>query len=228
MSSRPDERSAADGPDVGNPQADVCVRLLGPGEGASALAIATGAGAPGADEGGDLQAAIDQSGGRIEIPELPGGTGWCFGATLRDRLVGVVYACSPVAFILTHGQQQRHYLTRSLVEIEILAVEASSRGRGVGATLLARAEQHLREHGVRLFVAKVDATDMAILRWYRHRGYTIARSGETCTIDTPAGTTGIDAGGVRDTQWRLAVKAPEHTATPSMSGFRLTPPLTAT
>jgi hypothetical protein len=93
----------------------------------------------------------------------------------------------------------------------------------VGTALLQHAEHHLADLGIRLVVAKVDAADMPLLRWYRHRGYTVARSGESCTFDTPTSVTAIDAGD--DYRWRLAVKASGHSIIRRMSGLWLDPPL---
>ncbi|MFI5560743.1 GNAT family N-acetyltransferase [Amycolatopsis japonica] len=187
------------------------------------MAIAAGVAGQGPAEGGALQTALDRSGGRIEFPGLPGCVGWCFGALAGDRLVGVLYACTPVDFVLSHHGEQRTWLARSLVEIEILAVEAGFRGSGAGTALLDYAERYLGEQGVRVFVAKVDAGDMPVLRWYRHRGYRLAGTGESCTLDTPSGATSLNAGPARERQWRLAIKAPGHAVARSLRGLRLIP-----
>ncbi|WP_235213318.1 N-acetyltransferase [Amycolatopsis sp. MJM2582] len=134
-----------------------------------------------------------------------------------------MYACTPVDFVLSHHGEQRTWLARSVVEIEILAVEESFRGSGAGSALLDHAERYLAEHGVRVFAAKVDAGDMPVLRWYRHRGYRVADTGESCLIDTPAGQTSIDAGPAHDRRWRLAIKAPGHAVVRGVRGLRLAP-----
>ncbi|MFK0244513.1 GNAT family N-acetyltransferase [Amycolatopsis azurea] len=209
--------------DAGDWRADVAVRLLRAGEGAAAVAIAAEAGIPGFGDGGDLRAALDVSGGRIELPDLPGMTGWCFGALVAGRLVGVLYACTPVDFVLSHRGEQQSWLARSVVEIEIVAVEAGSRGGGAGTALLRHAEHVLGERGVEVLVAKVDAGDMPVMRWYRHRGYRVADTGESCLLDTPAGETSIDAGPASDRRWRLAVKAPGKSVVRGLRGLRLEP-----
>ncbi|RSN61524.1 GNAT family N-acetyltransferase [Amycolatopsis sp. WAC 04182] len=185
------------------------------------MAIAAGTAVPAPAEGGALQAALDQTGGLIEFPGLPGCGGWCFGALADDRLVGVLYACTPVDFVLSHHGEQRAWLARSVAEIEILAVDAGFRGRGAGTALLDHAERFLGDQGVRVFVAKVDAGDMPVLRWYRHRGYRVADTGESCTIDTPAGATSVNAGPVHERRWRLAIKAPGHAVVRGLRGLRL-------
>lgn len=198
-------------------------RLLRQGEGAAALSIAAGADAPGATEGRSLQAALDRDGGHVAFPDLPGGAGWCFGVFSGARMVGMLYACSPVSFIQSHALEQRDYLIRSLIEIEVFVMDAEWRGRGGGTALLQHAEQHFSDLGIRVVVAKVDASDMPVLRWYRHRGYTVARVGEQCNIHVPAAVTGINAGD--DGQWRLAVKASGRSVVRRLSGLWLEPPL---
>ncbi|WP_143267893.1 GNAT family N-acetyltransferase [Amycolatopsis alba] len=187
------------------------------------MAIAADAGIPGFGEGDDLRAALDRSGGRIELPDLPGMTGWCFGALISGRLVGVLYACTPVDFVLSHRGEQRAWLGRSVVEIEIVAVEAGCRVGGAGTALLGHAERFLGERGVELFVAKGDAGDMPVMRWYRHRGYRVADAGQSCLLETPAGATSIDAGPAHDRRWRLAIKAPGKSVVRGVRGLRLEP-----
>ncbi|WP_410646993.1 hypothetical protein [Amycolatopsis sp. cmx-4-54] len=92
--------------------------------------------------------------------------------------------------------------------------------------MLGYAERFPAEQGVWLFVAKVDAGDMPVMRWYRHRGYRVADSGASCLLDTPAGETSIGAGSAHGRRWRLAVKAPGHEVVRGMRGLRLTSTLT--
>lgn len=197
-------------------------RLLRAGEGGAALAIAARSGVPGPVEGGALQAVINQSGGRVEFPGPPGCRGWCFGAFAGDRLVGVLYVCTPVDFVLSQPGEQRGWLARSVAEIEILAVEPHSGGGGAGTVLLDHAERFLGDQGVRVFVAKVGAAVIPVMRWYRHRGFRVVASDESCLLDTPVGQTRIDAGPARGRWWRLAVKAPGHKVVGGMRGLRLT------
>ncbi|OXM44787.1 GNAT family N-acetyltransferase [Amycolatopsis alba] len=187
------------------------------------MAIAAAAGIPGLVAGGDFEAALDLSGGRIEFPGLPGMLGWCFGALVGDRLVGVVYACTPVDFVLSHRGEQRAWLARSVVEIEIVAVEEGFRGSGAGTALLRHVERFLGERGVEVFVAKVDASDMPVMRWYRHRGYRVADAGESCLLVTASGATSIDAGPAHARRWRLAIKAPGKAVVRGLRGLRLEP-----
>ncbi|UMP07030.1 GNAT family N-acetyltransferase [Amycolatopsis sp. EV170708-02-1] len=198
----------------------VHVRLIRPGEGAAAVAVAAAAGAPGTFSGSPLEAALDQFGGYVPFADLRGAHGWCFGAFSDDRLVGVVYACSPVNFIRSFRPEHHAHLIQTLIEIEILAVDDGSRGCGAGTALLSHAEQHFRELGLQLIVAKIDATDKQVMLWYRHRGYTLARNGESCFINTPEGPAGINAGPV-DGEWRLAAKAPHASIVRRTSGLWL-------
>lgn len=65
-------------------------------------------------------------------------------------LWGVLYACAPVKFIRTFPPAQRDGLVRTVMEIEIIAVEAQFRQQGVATSLLRHAEDQFVELGVRL------------------------------------------------------------------------------
>ncbi len=197
------------------------IRLISPGEGEAAVAVAAAADAPGNLSGSPLQLALDHFGGEVPFPDLPGARGWCFGAFSSDHLVGMVYACSPVNFIKSFRPDHHPDLVRTLVEVEILAVVDDYRGRGAGTALLHHAGEHFRGLGVQLIVAKVDAADTQLMLWYRRRGYTLARNGESCFISTPEGPAGINAGPA-DGPWRLAAKAPNGSIVRRTSGLWLT------
>lgn len=191
----------------------VTTRLLRPGEGTRAVAVAEEAGMPGLEARKDpLQAVLDHSGGVFDlgVPDLPNATGWCVGAYLHDELVGMLYACSPVTFLRSFAAEHRAGITRRLVEIEMLAVEQQHRGQGVGSALLGFVEEYFAQRPIEYVLVKIDATDGPVLRWYRHRGYLLARAGESCYIDTPAGPAGINAG-PSTSPWRLAITTPGRT-----------------
>jgi GNAT superfamily N-acetyltransferase len=202
-------------------QRDVDVRLVRPGEGEAVVAVAAGVDAPGIRDGDDLQDALDRFGGHLELPDLVGGSGWCFAAFTTDGPVGMLYACSPVKFIQSFRPDHHEELAKTLTEIEIFAVDSAHRTHGIGTALITYAEQYLARRGTQLLVAKVDATDRQAMLFYRHRGYTLARNGESCYIDTPEGQAGINAGPV-DNSWRLAAKSPAGTITRRGSGLWLT------
>ena len=112
------------------------VRLARPGEGAAVAELvarthrfATAIDSP-------LQAAVDAHGGllRLDVADVPDGRGWCFGAYDRTDLVGVLYACTPVTFIQSFPFEHRDELVRSVIEIEILAVDEHRRQRGIATT----------------------------------------------------------------------------------------------
>ena len=153
---------------------DLQVRLVRPGEGAAVVGLVAGAHGAAAAA---LQAEVDVHGGRLPlgVDDVPGGLGWCFGAYQSAGLVGMLYACAPVTFIRTFPPEQRDGLVRAVMEVEIIAVGEQFRQQGVATALLRHAEDQFGELGVRYLVAKVDATAMTTLRWYRHRGYTLAR-----------------------------------------------------
>lgn len=203
---------------------EMTVRLVKPGEGAAAIDLAESA----RQDGGwssvrPLQPTLDQVGGRIVIPDLDGAVGWCFAAFRGDAMVGMLYACTPVQFLQQCSPATRAVLTPRLAEIEIVAASPDARGQGVGSALLQRAEQSLRAEGVQLFTAKIQAADKPVLRWWRHRGWTLAPSGEPCFLDR-SGRVGIDAG--RDGRWRLAVRAPDRDLVRrGIHGLWATPPL---
>lgn len=191
----------------------VTTRLLHPGEGTRAVAVAEEAGMPGlVDRKRPLQAVLDHSGGvfALGVPDLPSATGWCVGAYRHDELIGMLYACSPVSFLRSFAAEDRTGLTARLVEIEMLAVQHQHRGQGVGSALLDFVDQYFARRSVEYVLVKIDATDGPVLRWYRHRGYLLARPGESCYIDTPAGPAGLNAG-PSTSPWRLAVGTPGRT-----------------
>ncbi|WP_394427383.1 GNAT family N-acetyltransferase [Streptomyces sp. SGAir0957] len=74
----------------------------------------------------------------------------------------------------TEGKRAVHELAATMAEIDSLAVDADVRGQGVGAALLAEAEQWLADRGVRIATAKVARGNLPLMRWYRRRGYLIA------------------------------------------------------
>ncbi|MCK2245279.1 MULTISPECIES: GNAT family N-acetyltransferase [unclassified Crossiella] len=189
---------------AGEHACEVLVRLVHQGEGAAVVALAAGAGALEVVDGGPLQEALDRFGGRLQITEVAGGTGWCLGAEVCGRLVGLLYACSPVDFIREFPVQHHQVLTETLIEIEILAVEEAFRGTGVGTALLQYATKFFGGGGLRLALAKIDARDQAIHRFYRRAGFTVVAPGGSCVINTPDGRAGITAGPA-DGPWRLAI-----------------------
>lgn len=201
---------------------EVTVRLVRPGEGAAVVSVAEAA----REAGGwapvrSLQRVLDRVGGQIALPELDGATGWCFAAFRGAALVGMVYACTPVRFLQQCPPAARAALTPALVEFEIVAVDEHAQGQGVGTVLLQRAEQHVRAAGVQLLTAKIRADDTRVLRWWRHRGWSLSPAGEPAFLDR-AGQLGIEAG----QGWRLAVRALDREIPRrGVRGLWATPPL---
>lgn len=203
---------------------EVTVRLVRPGEGAVVIDLAESARADGGwSSVRSLRRVLDQVGGRISIPDLDGACGWCFAAEREGALVGMLYACTSVQFLQQCPAAARAVLTPRLAEFEIVAVSPDVRGQGVGSALLRYAEQYLRDEGVELFTAKIQAADTGVLRWWRHRSWRLVPAGEPCFVDR-AGRFGIDAG--QDGRWRLAVLAPGRDLTRrGIHGLWVTPPL---
>ncbi|SEG85192.1 Acetyltransferase (GNAT) family protein [Actinacidiphila yanglinensis] len=63
--------------------------------------------------------------------------------------MGMVYATPPIRWLDGQTAAQRASLVEALVEIELLAVAADHRGRGVGNCLLDAAQVAAREAGTR-------------------------------------------------------------------------------
>lgn len=217
------QRRGDHGRDATIPSSSVAVRLVRPGEGAAVVEVAESTRAAGGwAQVSPLRQVLDRVGGRIAIPDVPGATGWCFAAVTDGELVGMLYACTPVDAIQTCGRGHRDRLIGTVVEIEIVAVAEHTQGQGVGTALLRGAEEYLRDLGVQLITAKINASDMPVLRWWRHRSYTLARTGEPCFLDDH-GHVGLDDG--HDGGWRLAVRAPERTFRRQLTGLWVTPAL---
>lgn len=202
----------------------VVVRPVRAGEGAAVVEIADSMRVAGGwADVRPLRRVLDQVGGRIEIPDLPGARGMCLAAVVGDdEVVGMLYACTPVDALRTCAPGERDTLVRAVAEIEIVAVAAHVQGQGVGTALLRDAEQHLRSLGTQLITAKISAGDMSVLRWWRHRGWTLAGAGEACFVDD-RGRIGLDAG--RDGRWRLAVHAPHRAIARRLTGLWVVPAL---
>ncbi|MFJ4691726.1 GNAT family N-acetyltransferase [Streptomyces sp. NPDC088766] len=125
-------------------------------------------------------AAACADGGRIRVPH---GTGRVLVSGLPDSPVpvGLLYLLPPVRLITAHrdlGSAAQARLAAGLCEIELVAVAAPARRTGVGSALLEAAHALAADDHVRVLLAKVAAQDFPVLRWWRHRGYTLARPGQ--------------------------------------------------
>ncbi|MFE0452793.1 GNAT family N-acetyltransferase [Streptomyces sp. NPDC058914] len=109
--------------------------------------------------------------GRVLVGGLPGSV----------EPAGLLYPMPPVRLITAHhdlGPAAQARLAADLREIELVAVAASARRTGVGSALLDAAHALAADDHVRVLLAKVAAQDFPVLRWWRHRGYTLARPGQ--------------------------------------------------
>ncbi|MET9116074.1 GNAT family N-acetyltransferase [Streptomyces longwoodensis] len=181
------------------------IALAAPGDGHAAVALGALAvdsllTAPGAVPPA-LAEAIDAYGGQVPLPY---GQGRCLIARIGDTVAGMVYVTPPIRWIEDHPPAQRAGLVRSLVEIELLAVAESHRGRGIATALLATAEETARDAGSHLAFAKVRIGAFGTMRWYRKRGYTIAAQAEPVVFRTRSGFESCDDG---SDGYQLAVKA---------------------
>ncbi|MEV1179305.1 GNAT family N-acetyltransferase [Nonomuraea sp. NPDC049784] len=154
---------------------------------AIALGDATGAGpAP-----GPFAVAIDELGGQVPLPH---GEGLVFVACPdvdSGQVLGMLYLCPPIRLIddcADQGKQVQQRLAQAVAEIELLAVTAQARRHGIGSSLLAAAEDLVRDRGGKLVYVKVRHDDAPRLRWYRIRGYHLVASRESVILAV-AGTT---------------------------------------
>jgi ribosomal protein S18 acetylase RimI-like enzyme len=183
----------------------VRVALAEPGEGEAAAALGelaiTGDSACGQTPSRGLAAAIDHHGGSMPLPY---GRGRCWVARLEKSVTGMVYATPPIRWLQELPQVQRGSVTRSLVEIELLAVGEAFRHQGIGTALLNAVESAARDEGTHLALAKVRTGAFPVMRWYRRRGYVIAAQNEPVVFGTRHGFMSCDDG---SDGYQLAVKA---------------------
>lgn len=143
---------------------------------------------------------------------------------------GLVYFLPPVRLVNAHadaGPSAQSRLAGQITEVELLAVDPDAQGTGLGTALLRAAEQVARDHGAQgVLLAKVAKNDFPVLRWWRHRGYTLAQPGQEVRLALGWATVRCDDGG---TGHRIAV-APTHPdgrVQDTRSGLRVTaPPVT--
>lgn len=142
---------------------------------------------------------------------------------------GLVYFLPPVRLVNTHadaGPSAQSRLARQITEVELLAVDPDAQRTGLGTALLRAAEQASRDHGAQVLLAKVAKNDFPVLRWWRHRGYTLAQPGQEVRLALGWATVRCDDGG---TGHRIAV-APAHPdgrVQDTRSSLRVTaPPIT--
>ncbi|MEU8653704.1 GNAT family N-acetyltransferase [Streptomyces sp. NPDC048737] len=143
-------------------------------------------------------------GGRIRVPH---GTGRVLVAELPDspEPAGLLYLLPPVRLITAHqdlGRSVQARLAADLREIELVAVAAPARRTGVGSALLDAAHALAADDHARVLLAKVAARDFPVLRWWRHRGYTLARPGQDVRLHLQPPVTCHDG----NDGYRLAVR----------------------
>ncbi|CAL9665376.1 GNAT family N-acetyltransferase [Streptomyces sp. Tu 3180] len=130
--------------------------------------------------------------GRVLVGGLPG----------TREPAGLLYLLPPVRLITAHsdrGPAAQARLAAELREIELVATATHARRAGVGSALLHTAHALAADDGVRVLLAKTAAHDFPVPRWWRHRGYTLARPGQNVRLHlkpspSPA-TTGTTATG---------------------------------
>lgn len=104
------------------------------------------------------------------------------------RACGLAYVVPPGRLMRHHAAQGRaaqSVLARMIAEIDLLAVDADVRGRGIGTAVLGEAERWLESRGCRVVMAKVARGDYEVMRWYRRRGYLIAAQQEPFWASLP-------------------------------------------
>ncbi|MFK0154168.1 GNAT family N-acetyltransferase [Streptomyces sp. NPDC090493] len=136
-------------------------------------------------ESGDLDAkqfAVDvcMANGRVRVP-FGAGQALLAGLAGAEEPTGILYMTPPVRLVQESralGLKAQRLLGREMREIELVAVASAVRGMGVGSALLLGAQSVAAQEGVRIMCAKVAARNTSALRWWRHRGYALARSGQ--------------------------------------------------
>lgn len=182
------------------------IRLARPGDGADVARLADIAlqgRSSAAASGGDLVAAIDQFGGRLKVPY---GWGRALVAESSGCVVGLWYSTPPVRLVESCadlGANAQGRMADALAEVELLAVDAEERRRGVGSELLRVGEEMLRGRGVRAVLVKVLEDDVAVMKWYSERGYRVLSSGEVFALRGGFGVVGLQN---EDDGYRLGIK----------------------
>ncbi|MFE6739840.1 GNAT family N-acetyltransferase [Streptomyces tubercidicus] len=155
------------------------IRLARKGDGAAIARLAElaiGDYQGGADPEG-LGRVIDREGGR---PVVPFGQALAFVAVEGEEVVGLAYVAPPVQLLKDFAEQlseaTQSAIARKLCALELLAVDASVQGRGIGTTLLTEVEEVLRSRASWGVIAKVTGGDR-VSQWYTARGYYVGDTG---------------------------------------------------
>ncbi|MEU5240944.1 GNAT family N-acetyltransferase [Streptomyces lydicus] len=125
---------------------------------------------------------------------IPHGTGRVLVAGLSGATepVSMLYVTPPVRLVEefdTRGPSTQKLLAREVREIELMATAPTAQCNGVGSALLHAAHALVTKEGVRVMLAKVSASDFPVLRWWRHRGYTLAQPGQSVRLHLPQSVT---------------------------------------
>ncbi|MEU1696124.1 GNAT family N-acetyltransferase [Streptomyces hirsutus] len=182
------------------------MRALQTGDEAAIAALAPAALGATADEMDATRFAADACTARGSIP-IPHGTGRMLVAGLfgSPEPAGLLYMTSPVRLIeesQTLGPRTQALLAREVREIELVATAPHARRTGIGSALLHTAQSLTAEEGVQIMCAKAAARDFPVLRWWRHRGYTLAQPGQNIRLHLQQAITCNDG----HNNYRLAVR----------------------
>lgn len=164
------------------------IRLARKGDGAEIARLAKVA-VGGYQGGADPEAfgrGIDREGG---MPAVPHGQAFAFVAVEDDEVVGLAYATPPVQMLQDYAEQMseavRSKVARMLYELELLAVDESAQGQGIGSTLLAETERILQARRCGAMVAKITGGGDRLARWYETRGYQVGEDGLPFVLQGP-------------------------------------------
>ncbi|MFE9412318.1 GNAT family N-acetyltransferase [Streptomyces sp. NPDC006704] len=179
------------------------IRTAAPGDGTSVArlyAIAMGTDdAP--DPTSPMIQAIEGNGGLVPVPF---GTAHCIVAEAEGDVVGMIHAAPPVQWLQDLPGSRAKALAHRILQVELLAVDAGSRGAGLGQRLLEAVEARVRDQQGYLVIGKVRAGDFTAMRYYRRRGYIIAGKREPVVFQTTKGGENIT---VLDDEFHLFAKA---------------------
>ncbi|MFI8194525.1 GNAT family N-acetyltransferase [Streptomyces sp. NPDC085946] len=182
----PQEHTTAALPETGAPAGRPWVREPCPVDRdmIAELAPAALAAAGGERDASQFADAACANNGHIPVPH---GTGRVLigGLPETPEPAGLLYLLLPLRLITAHsghGPPVQARLATELRGIELLATAPHAQRAGVGSALLHAAHALAADDGVRVLLAKIAARDFPVLRWWRHRGYTLAQPGQNVRL----------------------------------------------
>ena len=144
---------------------------------------------------------VDRHGGMLPMPV---GQGRVLVARVDETVRGALFLNAPQRWLEEHRPEQREALKTLVMEVEALGVLDGWRGQGLGSLLMDTAVHAAKGAGSVFLVAKVDAGNRPVQRWYRKRGFTLLGAGEPLLFSTRFGSDGMEESG---SEYRLTARA---------------------